>query len=641
MPNRVRFCFGLHLHQPVGNFDSVFRDHLESVYGPLLDGLERGETWPVAMHVSGPLLDWLEAHAPAWVDRLGMHVSSGQVELLASGHDEPILAVLDRDDRVEQVRRYRERLTRRFGTEVHGLWLTERVWEPDLPSDLARAGIRFALVDDRHLRVTGLPPEARHRPWVTEHDGARITVLAIDQNLRYLVPFRPPEELAAYLNALRHDGHRLAVLADDGEKFGGWPGTAKWVWEDGWFDRFTEQVRQMRDAGIAELSRFDEALLRIATEGPVYLPSASYQEMERWALPPVQARELTRREEAIHALDPGAEADPLVRGGHWRHFLAKYPESNRLHKVMQYLSRASREVGDPAEVRRHIGRAQCNDAYWHGVFGGLYLPFLRSALWQELGHAARLLLQGRPPTATQLDIDADGHDEFVITSPGQLAVVSPHRGGAIEVMLDLHGGGNWADALTRHEEAYHLAPGSLGQDDSEDTVSREGAATIHDAESRVREAPALDRETRALFVDRLVAHDTTRDQFVAGTVSPIISWATRQLEGDLETVPHGVAVRLKGERFTKTLVFHANGPLDVHWTWEGDAPDGAWFTTELSLARVPHIAADGAERWDYAIETVSRSEAGFDHTVQGTAVVLRWPVARGSATVRVVWETDL
>jgi len=637
MAGPVRFCFGLHLHQPVGNFDSVFRDHLDAVYGPLLDGLERGETWPVAIHVSGPLLDWLETHASTWVDRLGRHVNSGQVELLASGHDEPILAILDRDDRVEQVRRYRERLARRFGTEVHGLWLTERVWEPDLPSDLARAGIRFALVDDRHLRVTGLPPEARHRPWVTEHDGARITVLAIDQNLRYLVPFRPPEELAEYLNAVRHDGHRLAVLADDGEKFGGWPGTATWVWEDGWFDRFTEQVHRMRDAGIAELSRFDEALDHVPAEGPVYLPSASYQEMERWALPPIQARELTRREEAIHEIDPGAEADPLVRGGHWRHFLAKYPESNRLHKVMQHLSRLCREAGDPPEVRRHIGRAQCNDAYWHGVFGGLYLPFLRGALWQELGHAARLLLHDHPPTAIPLDLDADGHDEFVVTSPGQFAVVSPNRGGAIDVMLDLRGGGNWADALTRHEEAYHLARGTDVQEDPGPTAPGDGAATIHEAETRVHAAPARDRETRALLVDRLVPHETTRDQFVTGTVAPIVSWATRRLQGRLETVPHGVAVRLTADRFSKTLVFHANGPLDVHWTWEGDEPDGTWFTTELSLARLPRIAADDAERWDYPIETVSRSEAGFDHTVQGTAVVLRWPMARRSASVRITW----
>jgi len=75
----------------------------------------------------------------------------------------------------------------------------------------------------------------------------------------------------------------------------------------------------------------------------------------------------------------------LVRGTLWRNFLVRYPESNRMHKKMLALSalhralapgRGSRKV-DLVAARRAIGRAQCNDAYWHGVFGGLYLPHLR------------------------------------------------------------------------------------------------------------------------------------------------------------------------------------------------------------------------------------------------------------------------
>src|SRR5690606_5016383 len=135
-----------------------------------------------------------------------------------AGHDEPILVALSGDDRVEQVTRHRERLQRRFGADVRGLWLTERVWESDLPRDLSRAGIDFVVVDDRHLRVAGVPLDALHRPWVTEFDGHVVTVLAIDQRLRYLVPFRPVEELEQHFGQLRDNDHLLAVLADDGEK---------------------------------------------------------------------------------------------------------------------------------------------------------------------------------------------------------------------------------------------------------------------------------------------------------------------------------------------------------------------------------------------------------------------------------------
>ena len=72
----IRFAFGLHLHQPVGNFDYVFAQHVEDVYRPLLDALADREFLPVVLHLSGPLLDWLEQHEPAYLDRLGRLVGA-------------------------------------------------------------------------------------------------------------------------------------------------------------------------------------------------------------------------------------------------------------------------------------------------------------------------------------------------------------------------------------------------------------------------------------------------------------------------------------------------------------------------------------------------------------------------------------
>ena len=37
----------------------------------------------------------------------------------------------------------------------------------------------------------------------------------------------------------------------------------------------------------------------------------------------------------------------------------------------------------------HLYRSQCNDAYWHGVFGGLYLNHLREAAYSNLLRAER------------------------------------------------------------------------------------------------------------------------------------------------------------------------------------------------------------------------------------------------------------
>src|SRR4051812_13450188 len=146
----IRFTFGLHLHQPVGNFDHVFQQHLEDVYQPLLDRLAQAEFLPVVFHLSGPLLEWLERHASAYLDQVGRLASDGKIELLAAGHYEPVLAALPREDRLEQIGWLRDAIRSRFGVDATGLWLTERVWEPELAADLADAGIRYALVDDRH-----------------------------------------------------------------------------------------------------------------------------------------------------------------------------------------------------------------------------------------------------------------------------------------------------------------------------------------------------------------------------------------------------------------------------------------------------------------------------------------------------------
>lgn len=639
MSNPLRFCFGLHLHQPVGNFDSVFSDHLEVVYGPLLAGLEAGDAWPVTLHVSGPLLDWLESHATHWVDRLGTHVAAGRIELLASGHDEPILVALSRDDRIEQVARMRERLRTRFGVDATGLWLTERVWESDLPHDLAAAGIRFVIVDDRHLRVTGIPSRELHRPWITEWNGSKVTVLAIDQRLRYLVPFQTVDKLEQYFSTLRAAGHQLAVLADDGEKFGGWPGTAKWVWEEGWFDAFTARMSELHQRGEVVFSTMADAIAAIPPSGPVYLPSASYHEMERWSLPPVQARRLEWLEQNPPTPVLGADDEALLRGGHWRHFMAKYPESNRLHKVMQYLSRRCREAGNPAEIRAHIGRAQCNDAYWHGVFGGIYLPFLRAALWSELAAAAKLLFAESELTATHIDIDCDGSDEILVVSPHFLAVVAPARGGAIEVLLRLEDGVNLADVMSRHEEAYHPPHDGSVVDASAviEEESPQGTASIHDLETTLAERPPIDAEARSLLVDRFIENAVSRQDFIDSTVLPIRSFATVAMQVEVASATDGVVIDCGAAGLRKRLRFSADGTVVVEWSWNPrDWPAGSRFTTELSIPDGDvTIEAPGAERWEYPIETVSKSEKGFDRTLQGTAVVFVWPVESGSVYLAV------
>jgi len=278
----IRFCFGLHLHQPVGNFGYVFEQHVREVYRPFLEHVRAQSFFPITLHVSGPLIEWLDQHEPTLLDDIADLASDRRVELLLAGFYEPILASLPRADRLTQVAWMRDALKQRLGTDASGLWLTERVWEPDLAADLHDAGVKFVLVDDRHFLASGVPRDRLHAPFRTEHDGKQVALFPIDERLRYLIPFQPPEDTVAYLRSLRARGQPLAVLADDGEKFGGWPGTREWVYDKGWLDRFFAAMHTVIDSGEVVLSRFDDALEAVPSGGLAYLPTVSYREMEGW-----------------------------------------------------------------------------------------------------------------------------------------------------------------------------------------------------------------------------------------------------------------------------------------------------------------------------------------------------------------------
>jgi hypothetical protein len=502
-----------------------------------------------------------------------------------------------------------------------------------LAADLAEAGVEYALVDDRHFLVCGFQHDELHKPHHTESDGRRVGLLAIDERLRYLIPFRPPEETASYLRQLRAQGHGLAILADDGEKFGGWPGTKDWVYGSGWLDTFLQTMEQLTSAGEIQLTTGQEAFRKVESGGLAYLGTASYREMEKWALPPEAQRNLTKLEEELGPRDLEASAS-FVRGGHWHHFLVKYPESNRMHKMMVALSTLSRTRGDPPEARRAIGRAQCNDAYWHGVFGGLYLPHLRNAIWRQLAIAERVLRQGESLAYEELDLDYDGYPELWIHSAQFSAVISPHRGGAIETLTRFTDLTNLADVLTRRRESYHELPKQQSHGDGE---SKSGTASIHDIEraSRLKALPPVDAEPRAILVERLLGADVSAEDYANARYKSLQSWAAVPMSARASLDDGFATVVLQGNDLEKRLRFDVTGCLDVAYSWNAAAaPATAVFAPELSLAREVSVRVQpDAEIWRSKITTVARSERGFEETVQGFSLTPRWPARLGGCSL--------
>ena len=145
MTARISLALALHNHQPVGNFGWVIAEVFEQAYLPMVDALERHPSIRVALHYSGPLLDWMRAERQEFVGRLRVLADRGQVEIMGGGYAEPILVSLPERDRVGQLRRMADEVEEAFGARPNGAWLAERVWEPDLPTSLVAGG--YALRD--------------------------------------------------------------------------------------------------------------------------------------------------------------------------------------------------------------------------------------------------------------------------------------------------------------------------------------------------------------------------------------------------------------------------------------------------------------------------------------------------------------
>jgi hypothetical protein len=630
----LQLVFGVHLHQPVGNFDHVFAEHTAQVYRPLLAALAERQLGPVGLHVSGPLLEWLQQHDPAVIAQMAELTASGRLDPWCAGMYEPILATLSPVDRVEQISWHRAMLKDLLGADATGLWLTERVWEPDLPQALAAAGVRYVLVDDRHFLVAGIERAQLDRPWRTEHSGAHVDVLPIDERLRYLIPFRPWHEIEAFLRAERAAGRRLLVFADDGEKFGGWPGTAQWVWADGWMRSFLDGLEALTAEGVVQLVRGVDAIAELPRGGLCYLPTASYREMELWALPPAAAERLTALEQELGEDRLRGADGALVRGTHWRSFLAKYPEANRLHKLTQRLSALSRARGDPPAARRAIARAQCNDALWHGVFGGLYLPFLRSALWAQVALAERVLRTGEALTWEAADVDADGALEIYVHSATISALVALGRGGAVEVCTLLERGLNVADTLTRRVEAYHAAAVAASHDVASHAAhaAHDGAPSIHDLERALvlERVPPHDAAPRGIGVERFIGPDVTDDSWRVGVGLPTPIYGDQVPPWTVLSTPDAVTVRVLLAQVRKEITLAGDGGITLRYTWDPAVHDPATrFAVECSVAVAVTLQAPGARVWAYPIETVAKSERGLDRTHQGVAHVVEWPVGAG------------
>jgi alpha-amylase/alpha-mannosidase (GH57 family) len=694
MPRRITLALGVHNHQPVGNFDFVFENACQKAYLPFLKILEGHPHIRMALHYSGPLLRWLQTHHPECIEILRHLVKRGQVEMLTGGLYEPILPIIPDVDKVAQIQGLSKAVEKVFGSRPVGMWLAERVWEPHLPLPLARAGVKYSIIDDSHFKYAGLADEDLLGYYITEEQGALLALFPISKKLRYTIPFQEPEETIEHLRSLAtEDGEGMVVFADDGEKFGVWPETHRHCYEDRWLERFFGQLAA--NAEWIEIRTFGELIGSRPALGRVYLPTASYAEMMKWALP---ARAIPPYEEFQQKLQEAGQLERYgvyVRGGFWRSFLAKYPESNNMHKKMLAVSRKvialADKKGESPSVRRareELFQGQCNDAYWHGVFGGLYLNHLRWAIYHHLLEAEKIadgaLHQGKGWLEAQtVDFDGDGAEEILVHTPDLNLYFDPEEGGSLFELDFKPLSVNLLDTLARRQEGYHskLSAPSNRQPTTGDVTS------IHDRvlakEEGLEKFLCYDRYRRVSLLDHFLAPGTSLEAFSRGQHSEHGDFLQGIYQFRLRRQKNRLTLRLfregslrAGEQplpllVSKIVDMPAQGSVvGIRYRLENRASRAisCWFGVEFNFALLagnapdryywvegvqleePHLASTGetadvrsfglrdeylgldisltldkpATLWRFPIETISQSEGGFERIYQSSVVFPNW-----------------
>ena len=705
MSPTIRLLLVIHNHQPVGNFEGVIEQAYQDSYLPFLDVFEQYRHLPLALHTSGCLMEWLDANHPEYIDRLRELVAHKRVEIVGGAFYEPILTMIPSHDRVGQIRAYTEWLTARLGAEVRGLWIPERVWEQALVSDLSAAGMQYTFLDDFHFKTAGVPETALRGYYVTEDNGELLRVFPGSERLRYLIPFAAPQETIDELASIAQEQPgAVVVFADDGEKFGTWPDTKAHVYERGWLTEFFRLLEANRD--WIDVSTPSAVLADQPPAGSVYLPEASYREMTEWVLPTDQLLNYQRVKRDWEQEGKWEQVAPFVRGGYWRNFKTKYPESAAMYARMQQLSRQLRFASEQQDVdqsllqqaRQELYRGQCNCSYWHGAFGGIYLPHLRNAIYQHLIKADTLLHRaagrdGHWIEAHANDFNLDGRSEIQVATDKLVAAFAPSRGGALfelDVRAISH---NLLATLARRPEAYHQQI-LRGPDQGGDHV-----ASIHDRvvfkQEGLERRLQYDSYARYSLLDHFYAQETTLAEAADGEASELGDFVGGVYETRLGRKEGRARIQLNREglvagsrlRVTKAVTLNeGSSTLEIAYALEGlPANRVIHFAPEFNFAGLPGGASDRyflagvlgnlgpldsrldleptdtihlidewlgidvgftfehpAHVWTYPVATVSQSEGGFELVHQSVVVQPHWYIQVAENEVwRVVFTLEL
>lgn len=649
---KTTFLVGIHLHQPVDNFAWVIEKAITQCYDPFFEVMKRYPNFKFSVHCSGWLMEQIALLRPSLYHTIQSMTDQGSIEWVSAGYYEPILGVIPSSDRVAQIRRLNASIHKRFGQTPQGLWLTERVWESSIIPDMHRAGIRYTMVDDYHFTCAGFDPSQLDGYYTTEEGGVEMKLFPISQKLRYAIPFLSVQSAIDAIHSYARENDSAAILFDDAEKFGMWPGTYEWVYEKNWLEQFVQAV--LADETI-QTDHYGAYCAGHASRGIAYLPNVSYEEMGEWSL-------RTHDALALHEVKKLPIDPKFLSGGIWKNFLVKYPESNHIHKRMLELSHLRTQIGKK-RFDTALYKLQTNDPLWHGVFGGLYLPNLRDTAYKYLIECENIRYDHHTLWVGEV------HPTFPkikAVTPKFIALFDPLMGGQL-VEWDLKDQGfNYQNTLTRREEAYHQQV--LHPTPSLCTSPEGGIDTIHTAHTHsdpsLKEALIYDWYCKNSFIDHISDGAFTLENFYQCTFKEYGDFANQPFEFSVEEERFGF-LREGGiyipeyhpTRIDKQFALLASHQLDFAITLDTVAQgnftyvmehnfhfadyENVWIEGERLQARGSFTRLTTLEVLDgtlhtkitlttdkpftlhyFQLKTLSQSETGFDLSVQGVSLAL-------------------
>jgi alpha-amylase len=381
--------------------------------------------------------------------------------------------------------------------------------------------------------------------------------------------------------------------------------------------------------------------------------------------------------------------------GTWRNFRAKYPAVDEMQARMLMVSRRLREVHGQAAAddrlvaaRHELDLAQCGCAYWHGVYGGAYLPHLRQSVYRHLIAADGLIDAALGKTspwveATLDDWNSDVHKEVSLANEHVHAMFAPERGGMLYELDVREASVNLLATFARRSEPYH-------------DVTRLASASGR-KESLPDRSPQMiyDDHPRKSLIDHFFAATASLAEVVDGSAEEQGDFVQGRYHRRLRRHADRIELvlsrtgRVDGRKLslTKTIVLAAgSSELEIRYELEGLPSRATHFGVEFNIATLGVATHDIDDRgellcnergvtigdlgqeldlppsnglaivsrqrgvewklrtsreaafWTYPIRTLSRCQEGQEWIQQSIVIVPHWQV---TADARGRWQVEL